>query len=279
MDFTKMLSAQTGIDIGELEMHRFPDGESYVRVDSSVKDKKVVLVCTLNMPDEKLLPLYFLSENLKEMGALSVSLVAPYLSYMRQDKAFHPGEAVTSGYFAAFVSSFVDRLITVEPHLHRRSSLSEIYSCPAETIHADELISDWIRNHVKDPLLIGPDKESEQWVSAVAKDAGAPWIVLEKERKGDSDVVVSVPHTEKYRFYTPVLVDDIISTAHTMIETLKHLEKAGMRPAVCLGVHAVFAGDAYGNLMKAGAGNVVSCNTILHASNGIDISPLISALL
>ena len=81
---------------------------------------------------------------------------------------------------------------------------------------------------------------------------------------------------DEYKNHTPVLVDDIISTARTMIETVGHLKKAGMKAPVCIGVHAVFAGNAYQDLKKAGA-KVVTCNTIPHESNGIDLSSILAA--
>jgi ribose-phosphate pyrophosphokinase len=260
---------------GESLIRHFPDGETYIKINSDVKDKRVILVCTLNQPDTKLLPLYFMSKTAKSLGAKCTCIVSPYLAYMRQDKRFNPGEGITSEYFATMISTFADSLITVDPHLHRRSSLSEIYSIPTQVIHAADHISDWIKNNIKNPVLIGPDKESEQWVSEVANNANAPFIVLEKNRKGDRDVEVSVPHVEKFKEHTPVLVDDIISTARTMIETIKHLKMAGMKAPVCIGVHAVFAGNAYKDLLNAGAGKIITCNTIVHESNGIDISDLL----
>ena len=126
------------------------------------------------------------------MGAASVCLVAPYLAYMRQDTRFNPGEAVTSEYFARLLSGAIDRLITIDPHLHRRNSMQEIYSVPCDVLHAAGVISAWIRENIPQALLIGPDSESEQWVSEVARNAGAPSIVLEKIRHGDRDVEVSV---------------------------------------------------------------------------------------
>ena len=257
---------------GNYNLHRFPDGESYVRIESSVENKNAIVICTLHEPDDKLLQLFFLCKLLKELKVERVILVAPYLAYMRQDKRFNSGEAITSTYFASLLSSFVDELITIDPHLHRRNSLSEIYSIPSKVLHAANHISDWIKNNIAKPVIIGPDSESEQWVSDVAKKANAPYIVLEKIRNGDRDVEVSVPHVETYKDYTPVLVDDIISTARTMIETVNHLKSAGMKPAICIGVHAVFANNAYQELIKAGASSVITCNTIPHESNRIDLS-------
>ncbi len=260
---------------GDFEMRQFPDGETYVRVLSDLKEKNIFIVCTLHQPDAKLLPLLFLCNLLRELNAKSICLVAPYLAYMRQDKRFNPGEAVTSQYFAKLLSSLTDRLITIDPHLHRRVSMKEIYSISCEVLHAAELISDWIKNNIPDAILIGQDSESEQWVSEVAKNAGVPFMVLQKIRHGDRDVEVSVPQVEKYKNYTPVLVDDIISTARTMIETVMHLKNAGMKPPVCIGVHAVFAGNAFEELKKSGIKKIITCNTIPHSSNGIDITALI----
>lgn len=260
---------------GQVEIRKFPDGETYIRILSDVRDKEVFLVCTLHQPDNKIVPLFFLAKTAKEMGAKSVSLIAPYLAYMRQDTIFNPGEGVTSTYFASFISSFVNRLITIDPHLHRRSTLAEIYSIPTKMGHAAALISLYIKNNIKKPLLIGPDMESEQWVSEVAKNANTPYITLTKIRHGDRNVTVSIPQVEQYNNHTPVLVDDIISTGRTLIETILHLKKAGMQPPICIGVHAVFAGNAYQEILKSGAKEVITCNTIPHQSNKIDISDLL----
>lgn len=273
------LANKLNIEIGKTTFRSFPDGETYLRIQSDVKNKRVIMICTLDNPDAKLLPLYFLSQTAKELGADCTCLVAPYLSYMRQDKQFNPGEAVTSTYFARFISNFADTLFTLDPHLHRRHSMSEIYTIPCMVLHAAGLISAWIRDNIERPVLIGPDSESEQWVEAVAKNAGAPFIVLEKVRHGDREVEVTVPQVEKYQEHSPVLVDDIISTARTMIETIGHLKRAGMKPPICIGVHGIFAGNAFEELKAAGAGAIVTTNTICHPTNEIEIADLIASAL
>lgn len=272
---TSALSSRLQIDIGSVIIRKFPDGESYIRFHSDVKNKKVIIVSTLDKPDEKLLPLYFLCRTATHLGAKDICLVSPYLAYMRQDKQFHAGEGITSEYFASLISQFAQMLITVDPHLHRRTSLSEIYGIPTAVVHAADLISEWIKEYVKNPVVIGPDSESKQWVSQVAANAGAPYLVLEKNRRGDSDVEIAVPNIENFRSHTPVLVDDIISTAGTMIEAIRGLGNADMKPAVCIGIHPVFAGDAYVALKKSGVVDVITCNTIEHESNRIDVTELL----
>lgn len=270
------LALATGAERGAAEIRRFPDGEVYVRLDSGVAGRRVVLAAAMERPDDKVLPLMMAAAAARDLGASQILLVAPYLPFMRQDRSFRPGEAVTSTYFARFVSAHVDALVTIDPHLHRRASLAEIYSVPAAVVHAAPAISRWIMKEVERPVLVGPDEESAQWVRAVAAAAGAPFTVLRKERRGDRDVAVSVPDVERWAGHTPVLVDDIISTARTMTATVGHLLRARMLPPVCVGVHAVFAGAAYEELQASGAGRVVTCNTIAHRSNAIDVTSLLT---
>ncbi|GAA4821976.1 phosphoribosylpyrophosphate synthetase [Marinicella pacifica] len=275
-ELTERLASKMDAEVGEATIRNFPDGESYTRILSDVKGKRVVLVCTLHQPDEKLLSLYFLSKTAKSLGAKCTCLLAPYLAYMRQDKVFNEGEGVTSGFFGELVSGFADSIATVDPHLHRISTLDEVYTVPNKVIRAADTIAEWIKENIENPVLIGPDSESEQWVSEVAKNAKAPFTVLQKVRHGDRNVEVSVPDVEKYTNATPILVDDIISTARTMIETVQHLKKAGMKPPICVGIHAVFSGNAYQDLLDSGVEKIVTCNTIPHPTNAIDLSDVMA---
>lgn len=254
-----------------LEHRRFPDGETYLRVLGDVKGVDVGVVAQLRDPDAHIPGLLFLADTLRELGAPRVGLIAPYLPYMRQDARFQPGEAITSVSFAKLISTAFDWLVTVDPHLHRHASLAEIYTVPAEVVPSAPAIAAWVQMHVKHPHLIGPDDESAQWVGEVAAYIGSPHTVLRKERHGDRSVSLTVPDLALLEGHTPVLVDDIISSAHTMAEAVRALRGQGSAPPVCVGVHALFAEGAIGLLDAAGAARVVTCNTVPHASNAIDV--------
>lgn len=272
-ELTKRLEAEAG----QLNQRRFPDGETYLRIDSDCAGRSAVIFCNLFQPNDKIMPLIFLAETLRELGATQVGLVTPYLPYMRQDTRFQPGECVNARPFSKLLSSYVDYLVTLDPHLHRIHSLDEIYAIPNRVVHAAPIIAEWIRSNLKQPVLVGPDSESEQWVSDVARRANTPFLVLEKVRRGDRDVEISVPEVEQWRSHTPVLVDDIISSGETMLNTLEHLDNAGMTKAFCIGVHGIFADNAYRELLNRA--NVISTNAIPHPSNGIEIAAaLVGAL-
>lgn len=262
-------------DIAKVTYREFPDEEVYIRLHDVLEDRDVIILDSLDRTNNKFLPLLFVAKTAKELGARRLGLCATYLPYMRQDKLFNPGEGVTSKYFAEILSRNFDWLITMDPHLHRRHNLSEIYTIPSNVLHAAPIISSWIKLNVNNPILIGPDGESEQWVAAIAKAAHVPYLILEKIRHGDTDVEISLLDSQPYLNHTPVLVDDIISTAHTMLETIIQLKAAKMKPAICIGVHAIFANGAYAALQQAGVGSIVTCNSVPHASNQIDITDTI----
>lgn len=273
--FARLLAAEGSWTMVESETRRFPDGETYFRILSEVKGQAVDLVCTLAAPDDQFLRLVFAADAARRHGAAEVTLVAPYLAYMRQDKVFHPGEAVTSHSFARLLNATFDRIVTVDPHLHRTPSLSALYTIPADSLHAAPVLADWIAANVAAPLLIGPDEESAQWVSDIASRIGAPYAVLRKTRRGDRSVEISMPDLSSHRKRQPVLVDDIASSGRTLIEAARQFPAMGLPRPICAVVHALFAGDAFALLSELAA-RVVSTDTVAHASNAVSVAPLIA---
>jgi ribose-phosphate pyrophosphokinase len=261
--------------VGTVESRPFPDGETYLRIDADCKDKSVVLVCTLDRPNDKILPLVFLADAARALGAKRVGLVAPYLAYLRQDRQFLGGEAVTSRTFARLVSGYTDWLVTIDPHLHRYDTLNAIYNVPTRVVHAAPAVAAWIAAHVARPVVVGPDVESAQWVTDVARRVGAPSVVMRKERRSDRVVEVSAPDLQAYRHHTPVVVDDMVSSAQTMVQTVRRLVGAGLPAPVCVAVHALFTDTAEQALRDAGVVQIVTTTSVPHSTNMIDVVPLL----
>ena len=258
--------------MGTLAIHQFPDEETVVRLNSEVRDRIVFFVANLLNPNSKILPLIYAAETARSLGAEQVILIAPYLTYMREDKAFEVGEGIASQFFAKLISSYFDQLVTIDPHLHRWHTLSAIYGIPTHSLHSTNIIATWIKSHIPNPILIGPDAESEQWVGTISENSLTPFTILEKTQLNETQIETSIPGIEQFVNYTPVLIDDIISTGMTMLETVKYLQLLEMHPPVCIGIHAVFAGKAYEALLDAGVMQIITSNTIPHISNAIDIS-------
>ena len=227
---TRALAAAAGQSSAIVEVHRFPDGESRVRLPPALPPD--VVVCrSLDAPNEKLVELLIAAAAARDLGAKHVTLVAPYLCYMRQDMAFTPGEAVSQRIIGRLLAAQFDRVITVDPHLHRISRLSEAIPCAsAVALSAAQPIAAWLDARLAaaacTPLIIGPDSESKQWVDAIAAFSGLEGVVGEKVRSGDTEVQIRLPDID-LTDREVILVDDMASTGCTLETTAARCRARG----------------------------------------------------
>lgn len=270
------LAAELHCSANTVEVHCYPDGEAGVRLRNDPAGQRVLLVAHLDHPDTKALPLLFAADAARDLGAAEVGLVAPYLPYMRQDDRFRSGEAITSRAFARLLSAAFDFVVTVDPHLHRWPSLDAIYTARTRVVAAAPAIAGWIAREVHDPLIVGPDAESAQWVAAVAERLSAPYVVMTKVRRGDRDVQVRMPEGATCEGRQPVLLDDIISSGHTVATASRVLHEAGWPQPLCVAVHALVDAAGLDMLHRAGITRVVSCDTVPHPTNAIGVASLLA---
>jgi ribose-phosphate pyrophosphokinase len=278
-DLAENLADLSGCSRTTLDYRRFPDGESYLRLDAELSGP-AALVARLDRPDAKIPTLLFAAELARERGASRLGLVCPYLPYMRQDKRFAPGEALTSASFAGWLSARFDWLLTVDPHLHRYDSLDEIYRLEGRVLSAAGAIGDWIAEHIDRPAIIGPDKESAQWVEAVAARHGFPHRVLRKTRHGDRSVSVDGSSLAGLDSdCTPVLVDDIASSGHTLAQAAGAIRAAGLAAPVCAVVHGLFDRHCLATLADAGIERLVCTDSVRSEQSEIGLAPLLAPAL
>ena len=269
------LAEALGIGHALLAEHRFPDGESKVTLPPQ-PGARVLVYASLDRPNERLIPLLLALHGLRAAGVRWIGLVAPYLAYMRQDAAFHPGEVISQRIIAALLAAPIDAFWTVDPHLHRVASLDAVFPGIRSTaLTAGPLLADWVQAHAADAVLIGPDRESAQWVRDIAGQCERPWGVAEKTRLGDREVRIRLPDlaVDGRRC---VLIDDVASTARTLAGATEQLLRAGAAAVDVLVTHALFVGDAEHILRGSGVDRVVSTDSIAHTSNALALAPLLA---
>lgn len=258
--------------------HRFPDGELKLRLPDTLP-QRVTLLRTLHNPNEKLLELLLVARTARTLGAKHLTLVAPYLAYMRQDIAFQPGEAVSQRIVGRFLADLFDAIITVDPHLHRITTLQEAVPVPqAIVLSGAPLLADLIALHRNQPLLVGPDEESAQWISQAAQRHGFDFAVCRKTRHGDRSVDVTLPQAD-VAGRAVVLLDDIASSGHTLASVARLLIAAGAATVDAAVTHALFADGAVNLIKDAGVSNIWSTDCIPHPSNAVSMAPFIATAL
>jgi len=264
------------MELGEIDVHRFPDGESRLQVPANLPTH-VIICLSLDRPDNKLIELLLAAGAARDNGAVKLTLVAPYLCYMRQDKAFHAGEAVSQQTIGALLGSTVDAVVTVDPHLHRIERLDQaITHAQAISLTATRPIAEFIAQRFEHPLLLGPDEESLQWVSSIAQGLGFDFGIARKERFGDRNVRIRLPEDISLTGRDVVLVDDMASTGRTMIAATESVLEENPASISLIVTHALFVGDAEEKIRATGIDHLWSTDSIIHPTNAIALAPLLA---
>jgi ribose-phosphate pyrophosphokinase len=276
--FARRVAAAARVDASPIRRHRFPDEELKLTLPRRLP-RAVAILRSLQEPNEKLIELWLAARAARTLGAVTVTLVAPYLAYMRQDAAFAPGEAISQRHIGALLAAAFDRVITVDPHLHRVSSLAEVLpGSAAVTLSAAAAIGHFLRRRAAGALLLGPDEESRPWVRSAAEAAGLEWAVARKARRGDRRVAVVVPDV-RVRHRRVVLVDDMISTGRTLAAAARTLMRAGAARVDVAATHALFSDDAGRALRAAGVRRIWTTDSVRHSTNAIRLAGLIAGEL
>jgi ribose-phosphate pyrophosphokinase len=272
------LAKAAGLVPHQVEHHRFPDGEIQLTLPPHLPPR-VVLLRSLNEPNDKLTELLLAAPTARQLGAQHLSLVAPYLAYMRQDKAFAPGQAVSQRIVGHWLATLFDAVITVDPHLHRVATLSEaVPARQAITLSAAPLLGNWIAKHRPGAFLLGPDSESAQWINQAATAHGLPHAVCSKERHGDRAVRITLPACD-LRGQAVVLLDDVASSGHTLATAAALALAAGATSVDVAVTHALLAGDALQRIHQAGVGEFWSTDSVGHPSNVVALASLLAQAL
>jgi ribose-phosphate pyrophosphokinase len=274
------LAARLGMPAHEIALHRFPDGELRVTVGPAAAT--TILYVPLDQPNDKLLAILFAAEALWREGARRLVLVAPYLCYMRQDAAFHAGEAISQKAVGRLIAEIVDRVITVDAHLHRIKNITEVFpSIEAADLSAMPAIADYLRAVGFDPATVvaGPDAESEPWVGDLASRLGLAHAVARKTRRNDRSVDIAFADQKVFAGRPALLVDDIVSSGGTLMTCAQALAAAGASSVDAIVTHALFPPELIREFLRAGIRSIRSTNSVPHPTNAIALDGILADAL
>lgn len=270
------LAAALGVAFGQVALHRFPDGEALPTVPATTSS--VLVYRSLDRPDPKLMPLLLACDAWRRAGARRLVLVAPYLSYLRQDAVFGPGQSLSRDVLGDLLGPRFDRIVTVDPHLHRTADLSARWNTPVTVLSAAPVLAAALPG-LATPLVVGPDEEAGAWAAALADALGAPHVTFRKERRGDRDVELTLPAGLAIRGRSAVLTDDVCSTGVTLERATQRLREAGTVSVDVAVTHALFDDEAQARLKGAGARRIVSSDSCRHPTNAAPLAGLLAAAL
>jgi len=273
------LADMLGVPHQAINARHFPDGESLVEVAETAGT--AILYRSLDHPNEKLIELILAASALRSRGAERIILVAPYLGYMRQDTAFRPGQAVSQKVIGSLLAAHFGGLVTVDPHLHRVASLSQVVpGIETVAVSAAAILADLLKPDIApDTILIGPDVESRPWVESVAGPLALSVLVGEKRRLGDRQVELVIDGIECVGGRGVVLVDDLISSGGTLLRCAELLRAAGASRIEAIATHCLAGPLDLAKLADGGISRVRSTDTVAGPTASVAIAPALGAAI
>jgi len=272
----RALAAALDAPLALIDRHCFPDGETRLRLPAALP-ADVILLRGLQRPNGKLTELMLAAAGARELGATKLTLVCPYLAYMRQDMAFVPGEVVSQRHLGHALAAWFDAVITVDPHLHRVPTMEAVLpGRRGVALSAAPLLGEFIAGRVPGALLLGPDEEADQWVRIAAAGRGLDHAVCRKVRRGDRDVDVALPALP-LAGRPVVLFDDVASTGRTLVTAARAVLAAGAASVDVAVTHGLFVDDALEQIRAAGVRDVWSTDCVPHPTNAVSVVPLLAA--
>lgn len=272
-ELAKKVASRLKANYTELIVKDFPDQESYVKFKVSPKGKTVVIFNSFARDQNNRLIESILAAGIaRDYKAKKIILVASYFPYLRQDTHFEKYDSFSIKHIKHVLDDF-DEVFAIDPHLQRIKNIKKI-SYKMHRLTTAKLLADFIKKNLdKDATIVGPDEESKQWADTVAKFLGKRAIVLKKKRFSWRKVKIQDITLGKH----VVILDDIIGTGHTILETIKIAKKHGAQKIIVIGIHGVLVENAAKKIQKRA--RLVTTNTIKNKYSKIDVSPIIAEAL
>jgi ribose-phosphate pyrophosphokinase len=283
--FGLKIARESNVSFIKMDLKKFPDGERYIRVIGGVEGKTVNVVQSMyQQPDDYLLEYFLIVDNLKDLGASKVRGIIPYFAYARQDGRFNPGEAFSLKTVASLIETVgTDEVYTIDLHLHRIESVSKVFKIPSTNITVVPDLARYFKQNIKlkNPVVVGPDEEAEQWAKVAAKELGADYDVLEKHRVSASEdkkfgEVDIMPRELSMKGRDVLIIDDIISTGGTIVKAMDILKKNGANKIYVATSHPVLVEGALMKIYEAGAETVIGTDTIPSPISFVSAAPAVS---
>lgn len=285
------IAISLGLTFENVTTRRFPDGETYVRIDTDVKGRNAVIVQSM-FPDQNdaLIEFLLIADTLKDFGASRVIGVVPYLAYSRQDKRFQAGEALSIKTVAKLMKSVgVDKLITVDTHYHHvKPGEFDLFGIPSVNVSAARLLADHVKEKIsKDLMIIGPDLGASEMIKYVTGKeetlrkikicpiCGKPVNECTCRVKEKKYEVKELETDLNFHEKNVLILDDIIASGGTMMKAIEKVKLGGAKRVMAAATHGLFLKDSLKKL-KEMTDYLVVTDSIPTSVSKVSVAPLIA---
>lgn len=250
-----------GIQLGDVEISTFPDGEIALQVKESVRGRDVFVLQTIALdPNNYLMELLVMIDALKRASAKSITVVVPYLGYCRQDRKDKPRVPITAKLVANLIEEAgASRLITLDLHAEQ---VQGFYDIPVENLLARPVLAAAFHRKIPDSyVVVAPDAGGVKLARDYAKQLNSPIAVLDKQRLSPDQVEV-ITFIGDISGKDVLLADDMCTTASTLVSAAKACQEKGAKSIYAVVTHGLFVGQAIGKIINSPIEKLFVSNSI-----------------
>jgi ribose-phosphate pyrophosphokinase len=216
------------LDLGKIELSRFPNGEARVWIKEDNISKNAIIVQSFSFPpDEHLMEFMLIADALKRLGVKNITAVIPWLGYCVQHKVFRPGEPLSSKVIAKILQAIkISKIITLDLH---NETIAGFFDMTFEHLKARSVFVDYFKQKENIDCIISPDVGALKNATAYAQSLNLPLSVINKKRDLQTGKVSIVGISDEIKGKKVLIPDDFISTGGTLIQTAKFLKTKGVK--------------------------------------------------
>lgn len=280
----QLIVDELGISLADGHASEFPDGETRVQINESVRGTDCYVIQTTNNPvNQNLMELLVFADALRRASAWRVNAVVPYFGYARQDKKAQSREPITAKLVANLMETAgIDRVITIDLHA---AQIQGFFDVPVDHLTALRILAaPLLERNLENCVVVSPDVGRATEGRLLAGMLDLPLAILYKRRRSPTEVETSHVIGEVEGKF-PIMIDDMITTAGTLIRSVDALLELGAKPEVTLmATHPVFAGPAHERLQHEAIKEILVSDTIPYTGNNArikvrSVAPLLAAAI
>lgn len=254
-----------GIHLGEREIARFSDGEIRPWIQQNVRDETVFILQSFSQPlSEYIMECILIADAVKRGAPRKMIGIIPYFGYARQDKQHRVGEPVSARVIAKLLEVVpFHEVITIDLH---NDAIVGFFRIPVVHLSALPIMGDYLQTtDLTDSVIISPDVGGVRRARNMAFMLNLPLVVMEKRRQLDrtdkSDTYQIIGDVKDKH---AIVIDDIISTGGTIINSVNSLKEAGVKTITVCASHGILSGNAVEQLSSAPIDSIIISDTIYH---------------
>ena len=243
LDLAAKIAEGLGINLGDMQVEHFADGECSVYYKDSIRGKDVFLVQSTYPSSDNLMELLLMIDAAKRASAHYIAAVIPYFGWARQDRKDKPRVSIGAKLIADMLSvAGVTRLITMDLHADQ---IQGFFNVPVDHLYASTVFVDYLRksSDLENTVIATPDVGGAKRANSYAKFLGVPMVICHKSR-AKANEVAEMTIIGEVEGKDVILVDDIVDTAGTICKAADLMIKNGARSVRAIASHAVLSDPA-----------------------------------